>query len=326
MNTFKKVGLTALGTSLIATSAFSADLAVTGGASITFAGTSGNATGNGFTMNDEITFSGSGEMDNGWTVSVSMQLDNNAEDASAESTFDNRSITIGMGDMGTLSFVGHGGSAAMGNVDDMTPAVYGESWDILPAGDKGVATPAGAIASATDDNSWFYTNSSLMDGLSVSLSYVPASSREAQSSTDWAVAYTGIDGLTIGFAQGEDNSSSTTANHLDLTTAYVVYAYGPVTVGYQASEADGSTTALSDDFTAVGVTYAVSEDLSIGYNESTYDFGDQALDQENTALGFSYTTGGMTISGAMVEESNRNGSSAAVNDVEGYEVAVSFAF
>ena len=48
MNTFKKVGLTALGTSLIATSAFAADLAVTGGASITFAGTEGNSTGNGF--------------------------------------------------------------------------------------------------------------------------------------------------------------------------------------------------------------------------------------------------------------------------------------
>ena len=29
-------------------------------------------------MYDEVTFSGSGEMDNGWTVAVSMQLDDNA--------------------------------------------------------------------------------------------------------------------------------------------------------------------------------------------------------------------------------------------------------
>ena len=113
MNTFKKVGLTALGTSLIATSAFAADLAVTGGASITFAGTEGNSTGNGFSMNDEITFSGSGELDNGWTVAVSMQIDDNAGSGNAGANIDNRSITIGMGDMGTLSFVGHGGSAAM---------------------------------------------------------------------------------------------------------------------------------------------------------------------------------------------------------------------
>ena len=325
MNTFKKVGLTALGTSLIATSAFAADLAVTGGASITFAGTEGNSTGNGFSMNDEITFSGSGELDNGWTVAVSMQLDNNAEDASAESTFDNRSITIGMGDMGTLSFVGHGGSAAMGNVDDMVPAVYGEAWDILGANDKGAAS-SGSIASATDDNSWFYSNSSLMDGLTVSLSYVPSdNSGGVESSTDWAVAYTGIDGLTLGVAQGENNSGAS-ATHLDLTTAYAIYAYGPVTVGYQVSEADGTTTALSDDFTAMGITYAVTEDLSIGYNATVYDHGDQAVDEEAHSIGFSYTSGGMTISGAMAEEENLGGSTAAVNDLKGYEIAVSFAF
>ena len=324
MNTFKKVGLTALGTSLIATSAFAADLAVTGGASITFAGTEGNATGNGFSMNDEITFSGSGELDNGWTVAVSMQLDNNAEDASAESTFDNRSITIGMGDMGTLSFVGHGGSAAMGNVDDMVPAVYGEAWDILGANDKGAAS-SGAIASATDDNTWMYSNSSLMDGVTVSLSYVPASSNEVESSTDWAVAYTGIDGLTLGFAQGENNAGAS-STHLDLTTAYAIYAYGPVTVGYQVSESDGTTTALSDDFTAMGITYAVTEDLSIGYNATVYDHGDQAVDEEAHSIGFSYTSGGMTISGAMAEEENLGGSTAANNDLKGYEIAVSFAF
>jgi len=323
MNNLKKVGLTALGTSLIATSAFAADLAVTGGASITYGGTTGNSTGNGFGMNDEITFSGSGELDNGWTVAVSMQLDSNE---TGTGNLDNRSITIGMGDMGTLSFVGHGGSAAMGNVDDVTPAVYGESWDILPAGDKGEASPAGAIASATDDNTWMYSNSSLMDGLTVSLSYVPANgATENSSSTDWALAYTGIDGLTVGIAQGENNAGASSA-HLDVTTAYATYAYGPVTVGYQVSEADGTTTALSDDFTAMGITYAVSENLSIGYNESAYDFGDQAADQENTAIAFSYTTGGMTISGAMVEELNRNGSTLAVNDVEGYELSVSFAF
>jgi outer membrane protein OmpU len=325
MNTFKKVSLTALGTSLIATSAFAADLAVTGGASITYAGTTGNSTGNGFSMNDEITFSGSGELDNGWTVAVSMQLDGNAG-GTTNTKLDNRSITIGMGDMGTLSFVGHGGSSAMGNVDDVTPAVYGESWDILPAGNKGEASPAGAIGSATDDNTWFYSNSSLMDGLNVSLSYVPANkATENSSSTDWALEYTGIDGLKLGIAQGENNAGATSA-HTDNSTAYAVYAYGPVTIGYQVSEIDASTTGASDDFTAIGITYAVSDSLSIGYNESAYDFGDKASDQENTAIGFSYTSGGMTISGAMAEELNRNGSTLAVNDVEGYELSVSFAF
>jgi len=324
MNILKKVGLTALGTSLIATSAFAIDYSVTGGASITYAGTTGNDTGDGFTMNDEINFGASGELDNGWVVSVAMQLDNNERVGTAH--MDNRSISIDMGDVGTLSFVGHGGSAAMGNVDDVTPAVYGESWDILPAGNKGEASPAGAIGSATNDDTWFYSNSSLLDGLTVSLSYVPSDgATEVDSSTDWALAYSGIDGLTVGIARGENNAGAA-ATQTDNTTMYAVYAYGPITVGYQQSEADASTTEASDDFTAVGVTYAITENLSVGYNESVYDFGDQGLDQENVALGFSYTSGGMTISGAMAEESNRNGSTAQVNDVEGYEVAVSFAF
>ena len=38
MNNLKKIGLTALGTSLIATSAYAGALSVSGGASITFAG------------------------------------------------------------------------------------------------------------------------------------------------------------------------------------------------------------------------------------------------------------------------------------------------
>jgi outer membrane protein OmpU len=275
-------------------------------------------------MNDEINFAASGELDNGWVVSVAMQLDNNENVTTSQ--MDNRSISINMGDMGTLSFVGHGGSAAMGNVDDVTPAVYGESWDILPAGNRGEASPAGAIGSGSNDDTWFYSNSSLVDGLTVSLSYVPADgSTEIQSSTDWALQYTGIDGLTLGVAQGENNGG-VVAEHLDTSTAYAIYAYGPVTIGYQVSESDGTTNAKSDDFTAIGITYAINENLSIGYNESAYDFGDKAQDQENTAFGFSYTTGGMTISGAMAEELNRNGSTASVNDVEGYEVAVSFAF
>jgi outer membrane protein OmpU len=112
MNNFKKVGLTALGTSLIATSAFAAALDVTGGASITFAGQENTTKGNGFTMNDEVTFSGSGEMDNGWNVTVSMQLDDNANGSTAGDNLDNRSIAIDMGENGKLTFYGHGGSDA----------------------------------------------------------------------------------------------------------------------------------------------------------------------------------------------------------------------
>ena len=327
MNNLKKLGLTALGTTLIASSAFAGAMDVTGSAGITFSGTGGNATGNGFSMRDEITFKGSGEMDNGWNVTVSMQLDNNAV-AATGNTMDNRSVKIDMNDMGILTFSGHGGSTAMGMVDDVTPNVYGEAFDILPAGDKGLAATAiyNAIGSAGDNNTFLYTNGSLYDGLDVRLSYVPSNgATEVSSSTDYGVEYTGYEGLTVGYAKGENNAGAA-STETDNTTMYVKYAFGSVTVGYQESEIDAATTAASDDFEAMGITYAVTEDLSIGYNTSSYDAGDSTTDQENTAIGFSYTMGSMTLSGAMVEEDNRGGSTAAVNDVEGYALDVAFAF
>ena len=52
----KKIGLTALGTSLIATSAYAGALSVSEGASITFSGNDTGTGGNGWSMNDSVTF------------------------------------------------------------------------------------------------------------------------------------------------------------------------------------------------------------------------------------------------------------------------------
>ena len=44
---------------------------------------------------------------------------------------DSYSLKIDTDGMGTVTFAGHGGSSAMGAVDDVTPTAYGESWDIV---------------------------------------------------------------------------------------------------------------------------------------------------------------------------------------------------
>ena len=56
MNNFKKIGLTALASVLVSASANAAELSVTGGASIGFAGEEEQDTGNGWSMNDGLTF------------------------------------------------------------------------------------------------------------------------------------------------------------------------------------------------------------------------------------------------------------------------------
>ena len=320
MNTFKKIGLTALAGSLVAVSVNAADLSVTGAAGITFAGQDKTAKGNGWSMTDNMTFAGSAELDNGWTVSTSFLLDNS--DGVSSQIFDSRSLTIDMTDMGTLTFTGHDGGSAMNDVDDVMPYAGGnEGWDLV-----GTAATAkfGRVAGTGGTNSFKYNNSSLMDGLSVTASYQPSNATQIEGTVSYAVAYTGVEGLTVGYGADENGLLGSAA--IDAETMYIKYAYGPITVGMQESETDANTSANSDEFSAMGISYAVSDDLTISYSESAYDAGDKASDEEHTMIGASYTMGSMSLAVSVNDVKNMGGSTATVDDVSGYEVALSFAF
>ena len=327
MNAIKKIGLTALAGSLVATSVFAGEMAVTGSAGIGLANQDKTTKGNGFSMYDEVNFTGSGEMDNGFTVAVSMQLDSSE---TATGNMDNRSVTVGMGDMGSITFSGHGGDSALSAVDDVMPTAYGEAWDILGTTTSGgvslqtAVAKKGSIGGTATDNMLSYNNSSLVDGLSVTASYVPSNATQKESIVSLAVAYTGVDGLTVGYAQDDNGLAGTSA--IDYDTMYVKYAYGPITAGYQKSNQDANGVTNDDVFTAMGVTYAVSDSLSIGYTTSEYDDDDNTSDEESTSINFSYTMGSMTLAGAHVTVDNQGADSAAINDTSGYALDLSFAF
>ena len=158
----KKVGLTALAASLVSFSANAGEMTVSGAASLGLSGYSAGANGNNpktFSMGNQFTVSGGGELDNGMTVSLSMQIDSGVP-------FDDHSLTISSEDMGTLKFNGHGGSSATTSID---ASVAGDIWD----GFDGAAAVAVGVTGAAlkdsgpGDNSILYTLPSLMDGLSV---------------------------------------------------------------------------------------------------------------------------------------------------------------
>ena len=107
---------------------------------------------------------------------------------------------------------------------------------------------------------------------------------------------------------------------------YAKYAYGPITVGITQSEQDANGSTNDDEFEAIGVTYQVNDDLTIGYNQSEYDNANTTTDEESTNISVSYTMGGMTIGAAFVSVDNQGGATATVNDIQGYEIDVSFAF
>ena len=330
----KKIGLTALAGSLVATSVFAGEMSVSGSAALNWETQEKTTSANTFRMADSITFAGGGELDNGWTIAASFELDQGVADTKMGATdagpFDSHSMTLGMGDLGTIIFNGHGGSSAYSAVDDVMPTAYEEPWDILntstTAGvvlETAVAS-ASAIGGTTADNMFQYKNSALVDGLALHLSYVPSNGTQIESTTSYAIAYSGVEGLTVGYAADENGLLGTAA--IDVSTMYVKYAYGPVTVGYQESEQEADGTTNDDEYTSMGVSYAVNDSLSISYGVTEYDDKASTTDQETSAIGFSYTMGSMTVSGAHATVDNQGHSAASVNDVTGYELNLAFAF
>jgi outer membrane protein OmpU len=309
MNNLKKIGLTALGTALISsTASVAGDMSVTGSAIMTFTGKDNASNGNGWTMSDTMSFSGSGELDNGWTVSMSHAIDGGANDAN--------SITVDMGDAGKVTFAGLGGSGPVEATDDVMPTANEESW----------ATVAGTVSGLADgsegNNNFTYVFPSLMDGLALEVFHQPQDAAQG-SSTEMKAVFTGVDGLEIGYAGGENNDTLT--NAIDNTNLWAKYTFDAFTVGYQSNQEDEQTASADTDFTAVGVSYALSDELSISYGTSKTDHENTSLqDQDAQAVSFSYVSGGMTIGGSMHSVDNVAG--AAATDNSGYELNITFAF
>jgi outer membrane protein OmpU len=334
MNNFKKIGLTALAASLVSTSVFAGELTVSGSAGINFENyqapntssndTSSNGT-KAFSMGNQITFSGSGELDNGLNISLSFVIDefDNADDASSGnsgSVFDAHSVTISSDAMGTLKFSGEGGSSAQNTIDG---TAAGDIWDLWDGRDGANSKAKNSNAS---DNMFHYTLPTLVDGLAVSASYVPAGSADA-SDTSYAVTYTGIEGLSASYGTGSNDSPAGTATDSDTETMKLSYAYGPVTLAYSDTTHDSNTATADQDVTSLKLSYTVSDAISISYGEEDIASGTTTdIDAKYSRLSASYTAGGMTISGNMSEMENGTYTTAVAGDEEYYGLSLSFAF
>jgi len=311
MNNLKKIGLSALAGSLVAMSVNAAEMSVTGGASLTISDQGQDVEGNTWTMGNSITFSASGETDSGISISASYELD--------DDIMDDYSMSMATADLGTLTFSGSGGSSALSAVDDVTPNAYEEAWH----GALGTGT---VINGTTGVNSFKYDSPSFA-GVTLSIGHVPSSDAVTDKSyTDYAIAFSPemAEGLTVGWAAGEVEEVTGTSS--DESTMYVKYTYGPVTFGYQQSEADGNSATTDYDSEALGITYAVNESLTIGYGTHKWETTNNASlsDQESSAITASFTAGGVTIAGIMNDVDNVSG--VATTDREAYELNLSFAF
>ena len=329
----KKIGLTALAGSLVATSAFAGELSLSGSARISYsdysgtdAGTTASAAANSnWGMDQDIAASGSGELDNGWTVSLTHMM-SKATGSTAAS--DSSYLTIDMGDAGVLTFSDQDADGGLSALDDITPTAYEESTD-GPIGENQASMPAGA---------GFHYQLPVIAGASINISYSDNLTADANTN-DGGVSMTGTDngashsigiqypvgdtGVSIYGGVGTESKAS--GNDIDHTTIGVKATFGAISVGMQRNDEDDTAAASPTDLetTILGVSYMINENLSVSYgNHSTSKDGN--VDQDIDSIQAAYTAGGVTVA---AYNSKATGVANVANKTsEKTELRVQFAF
>jgi outer membrane protein OmpU len=325
MNNFKKIGLTALAASLVSVSANAGSLTISGAASMNVGGYSGEGHDGGatFSMGNQVTMSGSGELDNGMTVSISYQLDDGA--SPVQGPFDDHSVTVSSDAMGSLTLHGHGGGSATSGMD---ATAAGNVWDTFDGATGGSGTVGvGHSNSAPGNNSLNYTMPTIMDGVAVALSYKPQQSGNSiDSGMGYAVTYTGMEGLTLVYSS-TDIVGTTGDLSGDQTAWKASYAYGPVTATITQSEFDVTTTTSDQDVSSMAVSYTISDEMSVTYGTETIESTSSGhIDAEYDVIKGSYTSGGMTVSAQRKTADNIDHSTNANADLEYWGLGLAFAF
>ena len=344
MINLRKLGLTALAGSLAAVSAQAGEMSVSGSHITTY--TTGDAgvvagtnSANSLGSNTNLTFTGSGDLDNGWSVSTFVAMND------ATSGLSSSAATMTMGDMGTIGVSKVGGFNVNGAYDETYPRAYEENSD---AGGQSSLNSLGAWA---DDNAVIY-KAPAIDLMGATINIGVEHSLQAGTATggDGAGAArsdtyghgTGVgvtvayEGLTLG-AYGAERENKNPTNNVSVNDEFngswfVNYNFGPVSIGYQETYFDSGVahnTTVDPKVTtnvktvgsaggiftgeAMSIAFNVNDNLSISYSEveDTYDSQDGAnsIDdqtQKTESLQVAYSMGSMSVKAYATETSNPN--------------------
>ena len=338
MDNLKKVGLTALAGSLAAVSANAAEMSVSGATLLTYTSEdTTEVTGNPWGMKTNLSFTASGDV-NGMTVSyMQTSIDQFAGMSSAR-------LSVDMGDMGVVAY-DQGSGSGLATIDDKTPTAAEEIWDGLDTdstyGSGGLVGTAGSTGVFNYIKSFggMTFNGAARKGSGAKNSD-GSSSGAGGSAWDFALTGSGdmlgVDGLSWGAGYGEVESGkqavpTTSMDHGDdqHMTAFLTYAMGPMTIGYQEAQIQkGGSAPRTETTEAWGIAFNVNENLSVSYGERDVEYSNTGatahVTETNEGIAVAYTMGSMKIAGNQNEASNNN-NSAGTNDSM-TEIAVSFAF
>ena len=349
MNKLTKVGFSALCGSLAAISSANAgDMTVTGGADMTWMSLDSTTTGNPIGMGSNLTFKGSGELDNGWTFDLTVANTN-------ASAFSAAKVDIGMGGLGNL-MINQGDGNGLGAYDDKMPTAWEESWG---AGLNPGVKLVGGVGSSMNIQ---YTTPTVF-GSKMVLAYAPEvgaadtadKSNTAEGDLQLKRGYDAVvhinpslgteilSGLNmyLGASLKEKTKDSTTyQNDLGEVTGQITYDIGPLSLGYGWA---GMVTGKEYDTVApgyyknhmYGISFNVNDDLSISYgyyDSRKEDVSSASTNEEQnryvevSSIQAAYTMGGASIRLAMVEADNVGFSTATSADREATVLSMGLAF
>jgi hypothetical protein len=331
-------------------SANAGELSVSGTAKATYNIKSGmvNA-GKGLGITNELNFTASGELDNGYTWSYSMELDPGANDStnnSADNDDTKLTLTTPYGTVGV--FISEGGldvedaasqsvyaratdtgdpSATSDNftIDSYNNMQYHMPADLLPFGIVGkIAYAPGLQAYGSGDNAG-------------SNQVVKATDGAGDSATEYQIKAAPIDGLAIGASFMEFSGEGIAKNDQGAESGayYATYTMGNIGVGYSKAYkapllADYGLTGVEYyDQSNASIGFAINDDLSVSYetekSEANYRAdATAAVEQKSDAIQAAYTMGGMTI--ALSMGSYDNIGYVADTDAKQTLIAVTMAF
>jgi outer membrane protein OmpU len=333
MNKLKKIGLTALAGTLASLSAQAGEMSVSGTAELSYVQRHNNEiTGSPLGQKKNVSFKGSGELDNGWTVSILHVMSDDMSGLSSSS------MTIGMGALGSLSFDEGTGGYGLAAIDNVVPIAFEEADAGLDSGMVDVGSVVG------NNGSFHWKVPELFTGLAIQASYQPRAAdgavADGDSSGDLGAApgengYSitarlkpeMIPGLEVGGGFGEVDKGGTAHNKdREEHTYFATYAFGPLSVGYQWSEDDdnGSTVYTTDVY---GASYNVNDAFSISYQygETEYDKSSGTdVTAEFEGISAAYNVGPMAIKFYHNEGENVGGT--ASNSDSNRELNLSMSF
>ena len=342
MNNIKKIGLSALAGSLAMVSANAVDYTMSGGLTAVATtqddpNTAANS-GKGLGMKTDLSFSASGELDNGFTIDYVMAVDTAGPLSNTSSQ-----MKVGMGSLGSFHINNEGGSYANA-IDDMTPAAYAGPWDGISAGTNptffGVAVNGGSVT--------YRIPAQTFEGLTLNagIDYDPnqgvggATGGSIDTTADSASAVVVQLGQTIGdgnlsVGAGYEvlgNTATAIAEDGQHVTGYIKYENKGLSIGYQEVYGNTKHNAAAEGADKEGrfmsVAYTMG-DLTVSAAKADYDVNAVSntaalVTQEQTAIQAAYVMGAMTVSVSMAETDNLAGISA--QNYNENTLAVSFAF